>query len=300
MPEVVAYETTPSAFREAGRNAIRLLRRLAATGALRTLLTRPRVERVVATLLRSTTVHESAAFAVRELLRPPAVAPYRLRSSGRRVYVRHRTPDVPTLDEVFYTRVYELPAPVATALRARGRPPEVVDLGANIGLFGVFVLERFPHASITAFEPDRWNAAILRQCARANGASATWRLVEAAASNRSGTLPFSSGRYSLSKIAVPGDGSDYEHVAAVDVFPYLASADLIKMDIEGGEWPILADPRFAALSLTALVLEYHRYLCPEDDPHRAATRFLAQAGYHCHTVAAVPDGHGLLWAWRSV
>ena len=40
-----------------------------------------------------------------------------------------------------------------------------------------------------------------------------------------------------------------------DVLGQIAEADLVKMDIEGGEWGILADPRIARQR--ALVLEYH-------------------------------------------
>ena len=43
----------------------------------------------------------------------------------------------------------------------------------------------------------------------------------------------------------------------VDVFPYLAAADLVKIDIEGSEWEILADARFAGIAARVLVLEYH-------------------------------------------
>lgn len=46
-------------------------------------------------------------------------------------------------------------------------------------------------------------------------------------------------------------------VAAADVLPYLADTDLVKMDIEGGEWEILADPRLGARLHQALVLGHH-------------------------------------------
>ena len=46
----------------------------------------------------------------------------------------------------------------------------------------------------------------------------------------------------------------------------MAEADLVKIDIEGGEWPILTDPRFAQLPTPALVIEYHPAGCPGPDP----------------------------------
>ena len=42
-----------------------------------------------------------------------------------------------TLDEVFHVRDYELPEAVARELESLDAP-RVLDLGANIGLFGLF------------------------------------------------------------------------------------------------------------------------------------------------------------------
>ena len=256
------------------------------------------MERFVATLLRSSVVRESLRFAARELAGRRRLAGYRLRTSGRLVYVRHGTPDVVTLDEVFYSRDYEPPLPVEAILESLRRPPEVLDLGANIGLFGVFVLERFPRARITAFEPDAANTEVLHRCVAANDHSGAWRVVEAAAANHDGTVAFSSGRFALSRVELPEALVDAGHVRAVDVFPYLSRADLLKMDIEGGEWAILGDRRFGRGAPAALVLEYHPHLCPEPDPRRAATRIVASAGYELEVGDQLADGSGILWAWR--
>jgi hypothetical protein len=48
-----------------------------------------------------------------------------------------------------------------------------------------------------------------------------------------------------------------------DVFPYMQECDLLKIDIEGGEWGLLADPRFASTSAKALVMEVHPEARPE-------------------------------------
>ena len=46
------------------------------------------------------------------------------------------------------------------------------------------------------------------------------------------------------------------------MFPHLHDADLLKIDIEGGEWPLLTDARFGELKVPAIVLEYHAYDSP--------------------------------------
>jgi FkbM family methyltransferase len=251
------------------------------------------VRRVVATGLRSATVRSRLLFVVRELATPDGVVGYRLRGSGRPIFVRHGTADIVTLDEVFYRRDYEFPSDVESLLRQLGRPPVALDLGANIGLFGVFLLERFPRARIVAIEADEQNIPVLRLCADANGGVRNWRIIPAAATTFDGTVRFVSDQYSLSRIHEAG-----EPVDAVDVLPRLADSDIAKIDIEGGEWAILADLRLRNTTIRAIVLEYHPYLCPESDPRMAATHLLAEAGFDVVPVHHYEHGHGVLWGRR--
>ena len=67
------------------------------------------------------------------------------------MYVRHRTPDVAALGEVFYERQYEPPAAFASFLDGLGRPPAILDLGANVGYFTIFAFARFPRSRVVAF-----------------------------------------------------------------------------------------------------------------------------------------------------
>ena len=86
------------------------------------------------------------------------------------------------------------------------------------------------------------------------------------------------GGRALQRGGVDGDADESATtLPAADVFPYLEGADLVKIDIEGGEWPILSDPRFAELEARALVLEYHPHLCPGPDPRECADGLLARA-----------------------
>jgi FkbM family methyltransferase len=267
------------------------LRRVAALPWLRRVLTSRRIEPVVATVLRASPVRRLGAFLARELRRPATPARYRLRGSGAIVFIRHRTPDVAALGEVFYERQYEPPEPVAAMLDDLHAPPRIVDLGANVGLFGVFAMSRFPSAQLTAVEPDPANLDVLARTMEANGWN--WRVVRAAATNADGEVAFATGRFTTSRIEPGG-----ELVAAIDAFSLLDHADLAKIDIEGGEWAILGDPRLATLGPTAIVIEYHPYLCPEDDVFGYASARLTSSGYHVVPSLQFDVGHGLLWAWR--
>ena len=268
-------------------------RKVTGIPAAQAVLRRPRVERVVALFVRSTVVEESARFVARELLPGRRRAVYRLRGSASRVVIRHGTADVVTLDEVFHVRDYELPGPVARELESLDAP-RVLDLGANIGLFGLFVLDRYPRARITSIEADPDNAAVLRECIAINRAGERWEVVEAVASAHEGTASFVAGEYSLSHVAAPGEAGI--PVRAVDVFGYLAETDLAKIDIEGGEWGILCDPRLANAPVRAIVVEYHAFACPAPHPREAAAAALRTAGFDVEADGA--DDYGIAWARR--
>jgi FkbM family methyltransferase len=249
--------------------------------------TRP-LEPLVVAVLRASPVRKPVRFLAREVRRRQVARAYRLRRSGAVVHVRHGTPDVAALGEVFYERQYEPPAAVASFLDGLERPPAILDLGANVGYFTLFASLRFPGSRIVAFEPDHANAELMRRTLEANGLEC--ELVEAAASTRDGEVPFAGGDFTFSRIE-PG----CEPVPAVDVLPRLPEFDLAKIDIEGGEWALLGDGRFAELAPRALALEFHTHLAPEAADAEGA---LETAGYSIKRRLEFGEGHGLLWALR--
>jgi FkbM family methyltransferase len=250
-------------------------------------------------------VRERRRFALREGLGVRSRAVYRLRTSDLRVVVRHGPHYDPwALHEVVRGGDYDPPRPLAELI---GREPRrIVDLGANVGFFGVRALAAHPEASIVAFEPDPANAASVREAIRRNGLEDRWELVEAAAAPADGELRFVAGLGSNSHQAAADERAETVTVPAVDVFRYLDDVDLLKMDVEGGEWAILGDERFAEAEPRAVVLEYHSLLCPDDNPRRAAKSLLTAAGYDVQPAPSDrnPDegpfwGMGVMWAWRS-
>jgi FkbM family methyltransferase len=238
--------------------------------------------------LRASLVRERSRFVRNELRPGPATATYRLRGSGVAVAIRHHTGDVMVLDEIFSQCEYRPPPDVALP-----NVSSAVDLGANIGLFGAWLLGLIPNARVVAYEPDPGNAAVHRLAIETNGLGDRWRLVEAFAGTKAGTTSFVAGLYAVSH---EGEGID---VPVVDVLPELAEADLVKIDIEGAEWAILADPRFRELRAKVVVLEYHAEGCREPDPAAAAERALAEAAYEVYHAGRKPAfGAGILWGLR--
>jgi FkbM family methyltransferase len=218
---------------------------------------------------------------------------YRLKT-GRSVVLRHGTPDFGVFFEIFTTRLYDLPPDARARLQGLDAP-RVLDLGGHIGLFGVALMEQLPTAEILAFEPDPENHLVLSQCIAANGLADRWQARQAAAAAADGELTFSAGLSSSSRVVAAGDAGDLT-VAAVDVLPLVAEANVLKMDMEGSEWAVLTDPRFAAGAPEVLVMEYHAHLCPEPDARAMTHRLLSDAGYDVSEIFDEPElGIGMVW-----
>lgn len=276
----------------------RAWRRWSRLPGLRRIRERPGTERLVQALRHSVPLQRSLTFAIRELRRGGRVGQYALRDSGAIACLRHDGHDAWVLHEVFGKRCYEPPREAAAVI-AREPQPKVVDVGAHAGFFGLFVLGRYANAHLIALEPDPGNAALLEECIRRNGRGDQWELLRACASTDDGYTWFAQGRGERSHMATESALGATE-VPKVDLFKYLDDVALLKMDIEGGEWPILADSRLARAAPRVIVLEFHAHGCPESDPQAVAKRQLEKFGYVVeHSDASAARDVGLLWAWRA-
>jgi FkbM family methyltransferase len=254
---------------------------------------RPRVLPYLAIYLAAPTVKPTVRYVLREVLGPKGPTSYRLRENGLQVWVRHREGDVVVLGEVFRRHYYEPPAELVDSL---SEIHTIVDLGANIGIFGAFASSRWPKAQIVAFEPDAGNAAMHDRLILDNQLSDRWQLIRAAAGNHDGHISFVAGLNATSHAADENGSEPTVEVPIVDVLPHIAGADLLKMDIEGGEWAILTDQRFREAPPRAIVLEYHQHLCPGADPHAEVEAALSAAGLRIAMTLRHGD-QGMLWAW---
>jgi FkbM family methyltransferase len=247
---------------------------------------------------RSRHVTRRIPFIYREIRKAPGVHGYELRSGGR-VRLRHHGIDAFLLDEVLHAEVYSIPAPVRQRLDARTAPLKIVDLGANIGLATKYLLRQYPAASVVAYEPDPSTVAVLRGFVADNALGDRVRLVEACAGPAEGEVQFHALGSPLSGIVDPGvhDAGKTLSLPQRDAFPDLLEADLIKMDIEGGEWAILGDPRWREIRAEAVVLEYHAHSSLSRGPEAEARDALEAIGYAVE-VRERHDSTGILWAWR--
>src|SRR5689334_53899 len=155
--------------------------------------------------------------------------------------------------EVFVDRFYDdVPLDPASVLR-------VVDLGGNVGLSCIFWLTKYPYCWVDVFEPHPGHVAQMKLNLDLNGWRDRVTIYEAAAGTSPGTLHLSD-RGSGSSVMFSWQDDPGIEVPVVDVFEAIGSQpiDILKIDIEGGEYSLLADPRFAQLDVRYLVLEWHK------------------------------------------
>ncbi len=240
-------------------------------------------------------VRELWRFKWREHRGRPVLGAYHTRGGGVGYRIRHATRDVGIFAEVFIAGEYDPPAAVEARLGELGRAPRILDLGANIGLFAAYCRERWPEAAITAVEPDPENLELLR----ATAVDAKVVVVPACAGTREGTVRFVAGEFAESHVAADGSGEDTIELACVDTFRFAGAADLVKMDIEGSEWEILGDPRFAEVAAEAIAMEWHDIGCPHPDPRGAAHAALEGAGYEVLCENRPVASNGTIWALRK-
>jgi FkbM family methyltransferase len=290
-----------------------LTRKARSVDSVRALLDSEPVQVVARTVRSARAVNEPVRFTALQLAGPRRESTYRLRGSGLTVHLRHRTRDLAIFKEIFgvnaWPNVYEPPAAVEAIVSAADEP-RVLDVGANIGLFGAFAIGRWG-ASVESFEPDPNNVPLLVRTIADNSLQSRWKLQEVAVSNRNGELPFVSGLHAESQLSGVGDPAvraegavslsegNTISVTVVDLFEVDDDVELLKIDIEGAEWAILTDPRLNRLKARAIVLEWHAMGCPDPDPHAAAVRLLTAAGYEAHEDGDTQGATGMLWAWRA-
>ena len=134
--------------------------------------------------------------------------------------------------EIFVEEVY--------ALHKSKEVSKILDLGSNIGLSVAYFKMRFPAAVIEAYEPDKNSFKLLQKNIQEND----WQNVSAdemAVSDENGFL-FSSSIEEKASVNsnFATSGMEESKIAAKDILEILKqNFDVIKMDIEGGEWKVL-------------------------------------------------------------
>jgi len=164
-----------------------------------------------------------------------------------------------TLVEVLQNECYRPLLPLS--------PAAIVDAGANIGLAAVFLHGLFPGARMVCVEPDPANLPLLRRNLEQNGVPHV--VVEAALGRGEGRAEFrvhrAASEYSSRGSTVFAD-REYRRITvatttldAVLVAAGMERAELLKIDIEGGEFDVLGGGSAALRRLDYVVGEFHGF-----------------------------------------
>lgn len=147
--------------------------------------------------------------------------------------------------------------------------PRIVDCGANIGLASIYFKRRYPQAKVTAFEPDPQLASICRGNLAVNSGTGQVEVKEAAVWTADGTVEFiceGTDSGAIASLDEPVQGP-VARVPSVRLRDWLDEpVDLLKLDVEGAELPVLDDCRDRLCNVRALCVELH-----ESNPRRRQT-----------------------------
>lgn len=197
--------------------------------------------------------------------------------------------------EVFQDQIYRSPFPETLQDVRR-----IVDVGANVGYSCLYWAALYPQARILAFEPHPRHIELLRGHLRMNGLEDRTTVHEAAAGTAAGEAWLTDSRSSSKLVGRPWHPDrQVIPVKVVDFFQTVGPGpiDLLKVDIEGGEYSLLSDPRFSQLAVRLLVVEWHQTQ-QQPDGRSWCTQRLSELGYQVQPTQDIGVS-GLIWGRRG-
>jgi FkbM family methyltransferase len=131
----------------------------------------------------------------------------------------------------------------------------VLDIGGNVGLFGIAARNTFPRATIHSYEPNRKLESYLAVQARA----AKFDFFMEAIGLADGVISLDSSEESvLTRSRQDSDGAIPQTAFSKAIDRMNGTVDLLKMDCEGAEWEIFKDKE-SWKKINNLSLEYHLF-----------------------------------------
>ena len=182
----------------------------------------------------------------------------------------------------------------ALSFKSSTSAPRILDCGANIGLASIYFKRQYPDARVTAFEADPALASICRRNLGSCGYDDV-ELMDAAVWIATGPLEFVCEGADSGAIAAiePSVNGPRTAVPAVRLSDWLQEPiDLLKLDVEGAELPILEDCRDRLHNVRAMTIDLHEF----NPGHRqtgAVFELLSSAGFQFDMRDLVP------LPWRS-
>lgn len=212
-----------------------------------------------------------------------------LLSNGLRIHLSDHPHDLITIFVVFVKQDY-------TKGMSNG---VIVDIGANIGVFSLYASQAGAQ-KIFAFEPSPAAYAILCKNVRDNGLSGIihpYNLAVLDVDDKKVSIPTSSSPYNQIDLEhMQGNTVTHAQVATISLASILnknnlADVDVLKMDCEGAEYPILLNADSSLLArIREITMEYHIGPVDKLADHLHANKF---------DKLVVNRAKSTLWAKRS-
>lgn len=175
--------------------------------------------------------------------------------------------------------------------------PTIIDMGANIGAFTLFVSHLFPQAKIFAFEPEHTNYKTLIKNINANAINARAFPVAIAKDDGMSWLSVDSADTASHTLTdIPNQKKQEIRTMSLASFieqEHLEKIDLVKMDIEGAEYETLLNAGPALDKIDCLVLEIH------DHPNYSQEDLLTFLNSRGFNVRRSPSRHNVFHATRT-
>ncbi len=209
---------------------------------------------------------------------------------------------LPPFKESFFDGVYLEGFPAEATI---GDTPVVVDVGANVGYFSLYMLSKFPNARIFGFEPMPFNYAQLKKYQETYPDFDWQNFNQAVADHSDGLTLHSSTLDTFSTMAGVfesdgrGERIDVETLTIDRMMEIntLDSIDLLKLDCEGSEYSILYSMEDEVLKkIKFMSIESHKGSGPKDN-HTALVSFLREKGWQL-TEQNHEGDYGYIWAWH--
>lgn len=199
-------------------------------------------------------------------------------------------------DEIFLREIYNL------NFHQISNDPIILDLGANVGYFSIFLSCKLPRARLIAFEPLHSNFLLLKKHKDLNNLKYL-ELDERAVLGigRSISIKYNrSQKYSVGASFLNRKDSDETVVVSAISIPEIFieykmnHCDLLKIDCEGAEYNIIQNcPAEYLKKINHMVIEVHRWVSEKEGTVEELISFLKQ-----HNFKVKFHNKETLWCWK--
>ena len=197
--------------------------------------------------------------------------------------------------ECWLSKEYFPQMPYALPEKAR-----IVDIGASIGLFTLYVAAQYPRSRVFSYEPVPDSFELLIDNVRRNHFENRVKASNAAVSSTGGESTFHVGNHNVlaSLFAKGGQSLTVKTLTLDDIVSEVGKIDFLKLDAEGAEYEILLKAKLTTLKkISAISLEYHDHITPHN--HSEILKTLENNGFKTKISAQHPGQvTGIIFASR--